>query len=379
MIVCFSNLDWGYLRYRKQHLMARLARSGPVVYVNPPRAVKWRAPWRAGVSTPQANLRVVEPLVLPGVRRSPRVKAANDRLIASTLKRIGGGRPDVLWIYSPHATPFIDRLQPSLVVYDIADDYTAPGGAAVRDADEALELQTLDALERQLLARADLVLCVSEPLAAKARSCHGNVHLVPNGCDYDRYADPAPRAVGAFRPCIGYVGTIAPRVDLELLFELARLRPDWDFDLVGPVTTGVCLDMTLIPPNVYLLGAVPYDRVAEEIDRFDVGILPLRNIPFATSCSPIQVYDYLAAGKPVVATPIDQLRAMGPLVATASDAAGFAARIAQALSERDQSAVDARRAFARANSWDVRVGQIERVLRAAQANAGVGRARREAA
>src|SRR5690606_34445700 len=101
-IACFSNLDYGLLRYRKQHLMDRLASRMPVLYVNPPRAIKSRDLFTAVRWThPLEGLTVFEPPVLPGVRTRPRLQRLNCRLIAS---RLSGWRaehdPFVLWIYS---------------------------------------------------------------------------------------------------------------------------------------------------------------------------------------------------------------------------------------------------------------------------------------
>jgi glycosyltransferase involved in cell wall biosynthesis len=212
-IVCFSNLDWNYLRYRKQHLMSRLSRRFDVIYVNPPRALKARQPWRWNrVSRPGDHLWVLEPLVLPGVRNTPALKRVTDQLIARAIARIPvAPGPAIAWAYSPHALGLVDLIQPHFVVYDIADNYTTPGGAMVRDANERDEIARLEALEDRMLRRADLVLCVSEPLAARARRLHQDVHVIPNGCDFSAYHQVS--APPNLRPRIGYVGTIAPRVD----------------------------------------------------------------------------------------------------------------------------------------------------------------------
>ena len=147
-VVCFSNLDWGYLRYRKQHLMERIARSTDVVFVNPPRALKWRRPWTWGV-TPNVRprLQVFEPPVLPGMRRFAAIKEATYRIVAARLRAMlpRDARP-IVWIYSPHAVRFLDLITPGLVVYDISDDYSVPTGLTVRGADEARELRVLDSL-----------------------------------------------------------------------------------------------------------------------------------------------------------------------------------------------------------------------------------------
>ena len=103
-------------------------------------------------------------------------------------------------------------------------------------------------------------------------------------------------------------------------------------------------------------------RCGRKIASFDVGILPLRDIPFAHRCSPIQVYDYLAAGKPVISSPVDQLAHMPDLVATARGAGQFGRSIEAALAFDTPAHVEARVAFARRGSWDARVSQVVEIL-----------------
>jgi UDP-galactopyranose mutase len=360
-IVCFSNLDWGYLKYRKQHLMERLAPFHPVVYVNPPRAVKARAPrqWHR-VSTPAPGVLVYEPPVFPGVRHSRAIKHANDRVIAAALNRLPALRGErIAWVYSPHALGILDRIRPSLVVYDIADDYTAPSGARLRDAHERVELARMEALEARMLERADVVFAVSEPLAERAARRHRAVTLVPNGCDIAATAAGRAPARGP-RPRIGYVGTVAPRVDLQLLWDVAAARPQWDIEIAGPVSPLVTLPPAL--PNLHWRGEIPYRDVAATIASFDAAILPLLDIPFSYCSSPIQVYDYLAAGKPVVASPVAQLERMPALVTTARGRDAFVSAIEAALAGDSARAVEERKVFARRNSWDARVATILDVL-----------------
>src|SRR5690606_4854122 len=156
------------------------------------------------------------------------------RLIAS---RLSGWRaehdPFVLWIYSPHALPFVDLLRPDLVVYDVADLYATPSGPSLRDGNEAREVARLAELETALLERADLVLAVSEPLVERLSGQGVRAHLVPNGSDWTRYATYVPPPLRP-RPQLGFVGAIAPRVDVRLVAEVARRRPGWDIVLVGP-------------------------------------------------------------------------------------------------------------------------------------------------
>ena len=351
--------------------MERLSRYVDVVYVNPPRAMKsseW--PFRRRTRTLSDRLTVHEPFVMPGMRRWPVCRRATYGWLAARLHRWCAEREVVLWLYSPHGLPFIDLLRPDRVVYDIADLYATPSGKALRDEGERREIDTLARLERELLARADATLCVSEPLVERVQGKSRRVVLVPNGCDWDRYRDDrselrtaSSTTRGSQTPLrLGFVGTLAPRFDVELVAAMAQRRPEWTFELVGPTLPLVDVGPLATLGNVVLRGEIPFEQVPATLATFDVCLLPLREIDFAYYCSPIQVFDYLAAGKPVVSTPVGQLERWGALVHIARGANDFIAAIERASRERTTQDVLQRRAFAAGNSWDARVQQVAGVL-----------------
>ena len=359
LLVCLSSTDWAFLRYRKQHLMERLSRHTTVVYVNPPRAIRAREwPFRRRTQRLSPTLWIHEPFVMPGMRRSALAKHITYGWLAARLKQWRRDRQCVLWLYSPHGMPFIDLLRPDRVVYDIADLHATPSGPQLRDEGERKEIEALAALERELLPRVDLALCVSEPLVDWVGSRAKRVSLVPNGCDWQRYLETQPPPVTSDAPRIGYVGTLAPRFDTDVIAALARRRPDWTIELVGPVLSFVDVSALRALPNVVFAGEIPFADVPAKLASFDVCLLPLRDIPFAYYCSPIQVFDYLAAGKPVVSSPVGQLERWQGMVHIARSAEEFEAKIEAALGERTSAHYTERRVFAARNSWDVRVTQI---------------------
>lgn len=367
VIVCLSSTDWGFLRYRKQQLMERLSRHADVVYVNPPRAMKWREwPFRVRTRQLSPSLWVHEPFVMPGMRRSAIARRITYGWLATRLARWRKERPFVLWLYSPHGLALVDLLTPDRVVYDVCDLHATPSGRTLRDEGERREIETLAALERALLARADITFCVSEPLVDRVGGHSTRVHLVPNGCEWARYASLPPALKVSGRPRIGYVGTLAPRFDVELVAAVANARPEWLIELVGPVLPMVDVSPLASLPNVELTGEIPFDDVPAKLATFDVCLLPLREIDFAYYCSPIQVFDYLAAGKPVVSTPVGQLEGWGGLVHVVRGADAFVNAIDAALNEVTPEHAARRRVFAACNSWDVRVAEI------ASALAGIG-------
>lgn len=363
LIVCLSSTDWGFLRYRKQHLMERLSRHTAVVYVNPPRAVRAREwPFRLRTRQLSPTLLVHEPFVMPGMKRSSLARQITYRWLAARVEQWRQHRECVLWLYSPHGLPFIDLLRPDRVVYDIADLHATPSGLEVRSDAERTEIDALARLERELLPRVNLAMCVSEPLVDWVGTRAKRVSLVPNGCDWPRYLATQPPSVGTAAPRLGYVGTLAPRFDVELVAALARRRPDWTIELVGPTLSLVDTSALRSLPNVVFTGEIPFEDVPAKLASFDVCLLPLRDIPFAYYCSPIQVFDYLAAGKPVVSSPVGQLERLPSLVHVARSAEEFEKKIETALGERTAAHYSERRMFAARNTWDVRVSQVVAAL-----------------
>jgi len=329
-IVCFSAVDWDYLTMREHQLLSRLAQHYPVLYVeeqshllslvrNPRNARKlWQ--WTRRPRRVAAHLWVYTPVImLPFGRVADAVNAVNQwilsRLVRRAVSALGWTRP-ILWFYEPEQYRQIGRYGERLVVYDCADRH---------DAFVRLQRPSLVRwMEQRLCDRADLILTVSAALtdAIGPRRCH----LVPNGTDFAFFrATLAPNLATAddlaaiAPPIVGYVGTIDSRVDIELLEAAARGIPEATFVFVGPAHADVGRLRAL--PNVRLLGRRPYELLPRYLKGFDACVLPFRLTPLTIAGCPIKLYDYLAAGKTVVATDIPEARRFrrGVLVAKTRD------------------------------------------------------------
>jgi glycosyltransferase involved in cell wall biosynthesis len=217
------------------------------------------------------------------------------------------------------------------------------------------------AQEEALLTEADLVVVSSSALEGHARQYRDDVLLVRNGCDFEHFAK-TQRADHA-RPVIGYYGAIADWFDSALVAELAERRPDWDFLLIGSTYAGDISRLVKLP-NVSVTGEEPYESLPMWLGRFDVAIIPFKRTPLTEATNPVKVYEMLAGGKPVVSVPIPEVAALAPLVRLASTAEEFEQEIAAALVDDDDG--EARRAFARENTWerrfDVLAAAVEAVV-----------------
>lgn len=372
-IVCVGFADWDTELWTNQHhLMSRLARENRVLFVE---SLGLRQPQlagrdvkrivrrlRRGVAPPRAadGLHVLSPLVVP-LHRFAAVRALNRRLlpwlVRRATRRLGLRRP-ILWAYVPQAEALLDALDPSLVVYHCVDDIAAQPG---------IDGASFRAAEARFAARADLVLASAPSLAARMRTLSSNVLDAPNVADTALFAraledGPGDAALDALpHPRIVFTGAVvATKVDVGLLVELARARPQWSFALVGPVGLGdprTDVSALAAEPNVHLLGPRAYGELPDVLRGADAGLIPYARNTLTDGIFPMKVYEYLAAGLPVVATELPSIAGVAD-VATAPDAAGIAALLDGVLVHDDRERRLARSRAAAAHSWDARLEQI---------------------
>jgi GT2 family glycosyltransferase len=219
------------------------------------------------------------------------------------------------------------------------------------------------AAESALIRVADLLVVTSEWLDRELASANPHRVLIRNAGDFAHFREvPAElyRDRGN-RRIIGYYGAIAEWFDAALVRAVARANPDCLVLLVGSDTAGVGAQLA-DEPNIVFTGEVPYARLPYYLHAFDVALLPFKVIPLTLATNPVKVYEYLGAGKPVVAVDLPEMQQFGDLVYRAEAHDAFVARVRDAMREDSAGLAPMRMAFASEQTWVHRAEELDAAI-----------------
>jgi glycosyltransferase involved in cell wall biosynthesis len=372
-IIYFSSIDWNFTWQRPQQLASRLSRHGKVFYVSPLglRTVAWRDAGRiarrfafqiAHRSAAQRvpALTIHTPLFYLPFPENRAAIRLNSKLLRRSVQRWmieSNVENPIIWAGSPSFAILdaIEGMDARLLVYDCLDNFPLfhKNPYPIIDA------------EQQIASRANIVFATAAELYDRMRLINPHTFLMPNAADYAHFSETADREIPAEmeqmkKPILGYVGEMAQWFDFDLVRALAARHPEWTIVLVGAlhVNAGKAFDL----PNIRHLGRKEYSQLPAYVRQFDVCLLPFKINALTASVNPVKMYEYLAAGKPVVSTPLrEAMRYQDAL--WISDPADFARAVEQALQTRaDPSRIRARQEIARQNTWDGRVTEIVKIL-----------------
>lgn len=391
-VVLFSSADWGD-RYwtNKQHTAVRLAARGyDVLYVE---SVGIRRPGlnaldmrrivgriRRGLAPiREVSNRVwlLSPLTIPVGHRYAFVGALNRWLLQSRIRRWlkrRDARHPLVWTYHPYMLALAEGLQPGAIVYHSVDDL-----GAIPNVDHA----AYDAAEVKLLRRADHVFVTSRALYDRCVATAGDrTHYFNNVADIDHFgqartAAPLPPDLEAIpHPRLIYIGALSDfKIDFTMIAEIAEARPDWHFVFIGDEREGQhSEDIARLArrPNAHFIGWRAYAALPDYLRGADVALLPQQINDYTRSMFPMKFFEYLAAGLPIVATPLPALAEFAAYHHVASNAAEFIAAVEAALRAPSAARLPLDHPVLRANSWDARLDAMLATIGAQAAGGTAG-------
>jgi glycosyltransferase involved in cell wall biosynthesis len=358
-VVCLSHLRWNFVYQRPQHLLSRFTESGRVFFFEEP--VYSDRPTFLDITERDHNLFVAVPHIAEDDRETADVDEIQRLMLEKLLdtKRV---EDFILWFYTPMAMNFAGHLEPQATVFDCMDELSAFRFAPP----ELIEN------EKRLLAKADLVFTGGQSLFEAKKDKHERIYAFPSSIDKEHFAkarrikkEPEDQA-GIASPRFGYCGVIDERIDLELLAGLADERPGWQFVMVGPV---VKINQDELPQreNIHYLGGKDYKDLPAYLSGWDVALMPFALNESTEFISPTKTPEYLAAGLPVISTPIrDVVRPYGEeeLVEIAGTVEEFVAAAEKYL--KDEDSFERRKLaddFLSQTSWDKTWKQMNGLIR----------------
>jgi glycosyltransferase involved in cell wall biosynthesis len=267
----------------------------------------------------------------------------------------------VLWYYSPmDASWSLGHFEHRGIVYDCMDELSQFSGAPPQ----------LVANESRLIDHADIVFTGGYELWLKKRQQHGNAHFFGCGVEYEHFSKAQdgdttipPDIDFMSRPILGWFGVVDERVDYAMVGEMARMRPDWSFAMVGPV---VKVDPNLLPhsPNLFWMGGRDYQVLPNYCKAFDICMMPFAINAATQYINPTKALEYLATGRPVIGTPVkDVVRQYKDTVSIVKTAAEFVAEAERLLKNPDPARVQRGIEKAQQNSWENTVKRMQELIK----------------
>ncbi len=293
-LVTFSHLRWNFVYQRPQHIISRFTKLYRVFYIEEP--VFNKKPDGYEVTLSPSGVRIM----------TPHLHDEDHSCMHGRLQRVIDAifgtyniQSFYAWYYTPMALEYTRHLQPEMTIYDCMDEL-----AAFKDAPAAMLT-----LENELLEKAAIVFTGGQSLYNAKKHRHSNMHCFPSSIDKEHFFRARnmwydlPDQTAIPFPRFGFFGVIDERLDIDLIETLAVRKPEWQFIFIGPV---VKIDPERLPrhQNIHYLGMKRYEDLPGYISTWDVAILPFALNMHTQFISPTKTPEYLAAGKPVIATAI---------------------------------------------------------------------------
>lgn len=359
-VICFCHLSWDWVWQRPQQYLSRFAKKHPVLFVEtycsnvPSTAVELRYP-ADHPNVTIAQLHIPQSRWQDGDFVDRERRYALKALLADQLS--GKFENPILWFYDPMAvTAFAGELEERLIVYDCMDELSQFKGAPPE----------LLAREHTLLRHADVVFCGGRKMRDKRLPVNPNSHFFGTGVDIAHFGkvrgkdlDVAPEIAALKGPVLGYFGVVDERIDYDLLAKLADARKDWHVVMVGPTAK---VDPREFPqrPNLHFIGGRSYDQLPALTKGFAVCMMPFALNAATEFINPTKALEYMAAGRPVVSTAINEVKSNFSSVARiAQTHQEFITWCVRETESPSVARIQAGLRLAADNTWEANIAKME--------------------
>ena len=226
-------------------------------------------------------------------------------------------------------------------------------------------------LEEEIIRYSDYTLCTSRELTRLKKPFSPNVYFHPNGADIDIFEKAANQILekpkelnGITKKIIGYIGSVEYRSDFNLLKKIATYHSDKILFFVGPVYGNEHKEAGLHKmDNVIFIGPKKVDELPSFLQHFDCVIVPFKKNTLTKSIYPLKVNEYLAAGKPIIATHFSEdIFSFKDVIYVAEDDDQFLSMIDKAIEENNQERINKRIEVAQQNTWTSRVEEFWKII-----------------
>jgi glycosyltransferase involved in cell wall biosynthesis len=380
-IVTLSTQDWNCLWTRKQRFMLQFARQGnKVLYVETQfhwltYFKRFRSQWRRiylfllGPRQVETNLFIyTPPLLLPAFQIFPILNVINNYILGKFLKanmrKLGIEKP-LLWLYSHYNGPLVKILNCRRALYECVDEFSGAKGLVKPEVAKSQEKITLRAV--------DAAIVTAPALKLSKANFNRNIHVIPNASNVAHFnrvmtdnLDEPKELKSIQRPRLIFIGAVAYWIDLELLRDIAQKKPHWQIIMVGPIQVNI-KNMEKAK-NIHFLGKRPYSLIPNYLAWSDIALNPYIVDSVAENCSPLKLYEYMAAGLPIVSTDMPEARQFHKLVNIAGTHDEFIENIERIICwdlEKRAEHSQAASVEAQKHTWEKRFLDVEKVVQEA--------------
>jgi len=371
-IICISSTRWDFLWQRPHHLMDRLSKknnrvlffnhSVPMSYNDIQEILSNPNLWYERLEKISDNLWVFSPInLLPEeinyISNTDTLQNYNYRVKKEALKFIIEKlqiTDPIIITYLAESINYIKDIPKKTLCYDCVDDFSGFSWA-----EKDIELQ-----EEELIKESNIVITSAEELYNRIKKIHKETYLLPNAVEFEHFAiknKGVSKRRFINRPVIGFVGAFYEWIDENILEYIVKKKRGWDFHFIGPVQSGMGNKLKKMS-NVTFFGTREYRHLPKFISRMDVCIIPFKLNKITDSANPIKLWEYMASARPIVSTPIPEVKKFKDIIYIGKTKEEFLSKVQEAIEENSIKKRSQRIAVAKRNDWNYRVDKLIEII-----------------